>query len=48
MSGLTAGGTDLEERRLIAAANAGDRQAFTQRAGATILAAAPAAHVYFA
>jgi RNA polymerase sigma-70 factor (ECF subfamily) len=28
MSGLTTGGTDLEERRLVAAAKAGDRQAY--------------------
>lgn len=30
MSGLTTGGTDLEERRLVAAAKAGDRQAYAR------------------
>ena len=30
MSGLSTGGTDLDERRLIAAAKAGDRQAYSQ------------------
>jgi RNA polymerase sigma-70 factor (ECF subfamily) len=30
MSGITTGGTDLEERRLIAAAQAGDRQAYAR------------------
>ncbi|HEY1521149.1 MAG TPA: sigma factor [Solirubrobacteraceae bacterium] len=30
MSGLTTGGTDLEERRLVVAAKAGDRQAYAR------------------